>query len=88
MKAEEYIKVHTQSCNCTLLHGLSPFEWITADDARAAVELARNELEERIIEILNAEKEDTGIGLSEYDAGFENGRMELLECLLNKLQRL
>lgn len=40
---------------------------------------------ESIIKMLDAEKENTGIGLCEYDAGHENGRMEVIDTLKNKL---
>lgn len=39
-KAEEYIKAHTRSCNCTIILG-GKQEWITIEDALAAVEIAR-----------------------------------------------
>lgn len=34
------------------------------------------------------EKSKTSIGLSEYDAGHENGRMELLNDLIDKISTL
>ena len=41
-----------------------------------------------ILSLLEQEKEDTGIGLCEYDAGHENGRMEVIESLTDKLNKL
>ena len=42
-KAEEYIKAHTRSCNCTLICG-GKQEWLPVEDALAAIELAKDEL--------------------------------------------
>lgn len=85
MKAEEYIKAYTRGCSNELVYG-GYHEWLTPENALAAVELAREELKESIIKMLDAEKEDTGIGLCEYDMGHENGRMELIDTLRNKLK--
>lgn len=84
MTPEEYIKAHTRGCSNELVHGRY-HEWLTSEDALAAVELARKEMKESIIKMLDAEKEDTSIGLCEYDAGHENGRMELIDTLRKKL---
>ena len=86
MKPEEYIKAYTRGCSNELVGG-GYHEWLTPENALAAVELAREELKESIIKMLDAEKEDTGIGLCEYDAGHENGRMELIDTLRNKLKK-
>ena len=43
---------------------------------------------DKVLKILEDEKENTGIGLSEYDAGHENGRMELIESIINKIKIL
>lgn len=61
------------------------FKWPTPENALAAVELAREEMKESIIKMLDAEKESTGIGLCEYDAGHENGRMEVIDSLYGKI---
>ncbi len=84
MTAEEYIKAYTRGCSNELVHG-GYHEWLTPENALAAVELAREEMKESIIKMLDAEKEDTSIGLCEYDAGHENGRMEVIDTLKNKL---
>ena len=86
MTAEEYIKAYTRGCSNELVGG-GYHEWLTPENALAAVELAREEMKESIIKMLDAEKEDTGIGLCEYDAGHENGRMELIDTLRNKLKK-
>lgn len=41
-----------------------------------------------LLEWAKEEKNKTSIGLSEYDAGHENGRMELLDDLIDKLNSL
>ena len=41
-----------------------------------------------LLEWANLEKDKTSIGLSEYDAGHENGRMELLNDLIDKINTL
>lgn len=93
MTPEEYIRAYTRGCSNELVsvedrYGkkvISYHEWLTPENALVAVELAREEMKESIINMLDAEKENTGIGLCEYDAGHENGRMELIDALKNKL---
>lgn len=87
MTSEEYIKAYTRGCSNELIHG-GYHEWLTPENALAAVELAREEMKESIIKMLDAEKENTSIGLCEYDAGHENGRMELIETLKKKLSEI
>ena len=41
-----------------------------------------------VINILNEEKEKTGSGICEYDMGHENGRMEVIEAITNKIKQL
>lgn len=41
-----------------------------------------------LIDILNEEKDKTIIGICEYDTGLENGRMEVIETLLQKIKAL
>ena len=41
-----------------------------------------------LLEWANLEKDKTSIGLSEYDAGHENARMELLNDLIDKINTL
>lgn len=41
-----------------------------------------------LIDILNEEKDKTIIGICEYDTGLENGRMEVIEALLQKIKAL
>ena len=41
-----------------------------------------------LMALLDAEKEETSIGLSEYDAGHENGRMEVIMSLTEKIKAL
>ncbi len=43
---------------------------------------------QRIMTLLSAEKENTGIGLCEYDAGNENGRMDVINSLTDKIKAL
>lgn len=87
MTPEEYIKAYTRGCSNELVGGGCQ-RWLPVEDALAAVELAREEFKESIIKMLDAEKEDTGIGLCEYDAGHENGRMELIDTLKKKLSEI
>ena len=47
---------------------------------------AANWQKQRIMTLLSAEKENTGIGLCEYDAGNENGRMEVINSLTDKIK--
>lgn len=49
------------------------------------VEYIRKDL---LLEWAKQEKRNTSIGLSEYDAGHENGRMELLNDLIDKINTL
>lgn len=94
MTAEEYIKAYTRGCSNELVSVEDRFgkkvisyrEWLTPENALTAVELAREEFKESIIKMLDAEKEDTGIGLCEYDAGHENGRMEIIDSLIGKIR--
>lgn len=41
-----------------------------------------------VMKILNEEKDKTGIGVCEYDMGHENGRMEIIEAITNKINQL
>ena len=43
MTAEEYIKAYTRGCSNELVHG-GYHEWLTPENALAAVELAREEM--------------------------------------------
>lgn len=43
---------------------------------------------DEIIKLIEQEKENTGIGTCEYDAGHENGRMEVVTSLLDKLNSI
>lgn len=43
---------------------------------------------DELMKLIEQEKEDTGIGTSEYDAGHENGRMEVVTSLLDKLNSI
>ena len=43
MKAEEYIKAYTRGCSNELVYG-GYHEWLTPENALAAVELAREEI--------------------------------------------
>lgn len=54
-KAEEYIKAHTRSCNCTVICG-GKQEWLTVEDALAAVELEREEMKSKQIAVIKCEK--------------------------------
>jgi hypothetical protein len=48
-KAEEYIKAYTRGCSNELVHG-GYHEWLTPENALAAVELAREEMMKVAIE--------------------------------------
>lgn len=41
-----------------------------------------------LMSLFDAEKEETSIGLCEYDAGHENGRMEVIMTLTEKIKTL
>jgi len=41
-----------------------------------------------VLDLLNEEKEKTSIGLCEYDMGHENGRMEVINSFIDKLNSL
>ena len=41
---------------------------------------------DKLVEILDEEKEETAIGISEYDKGEENGRMEVIASILQKIK--
>lgn len=84
MTPEEYIKAYTRGCSNELVGG-GYQRWLPVENALTAVELAREKFKESIIKMLDAEKEDTGIGLCEYDAGCENGRMEVIDSLFGKI---
>jgi len=43
---------------------------------------------DELMALLDAEKEETSIGLCEYDAGHENGRMEVIMSLTEKIKTL
>lgn len=43
---------------------------------------------DEVAKLIEQEKEDTGIGTSEYDAGHENGRMEVIISLSEKLNAI
>ena len=50
MTAEEYIKAYTRGNSNELVHG-GYHEWLTPENALAAVELAREELVKKVIEV-------------------------------------
>jgi len=62
--------------------------WMDASELEALLTEFAEEIKESIIKMLDAEKENTGIGLCEYDAGHENGRMELIDTLKKKLSEI
>ena len=43
-KAEEFIKEYTKNCSNVSLHIGEYYEWLTPDQARRAVEIAREEM--------------------------------------------
>ena len=43
---------------------------------------------EAVLEIAKALKEEVGIGLSEYDAGHENGACEMINQVIEKINAL
>jgi len=49
MTAEEYIKAYTRGCSNELVYG-GYHEWLTPENALAAVELAREEMKKDAIE--------------------------------------
>ena len=49
MNAEEYIKAYTRGCSNELVHG-GYHEWLTPENALAAVELAREEMMKDAVE--------------------------------------
>lgn len=50
MTPEEYIKAHTRGCSNELVHG-GYHEWLTPENALAAVELARKEIYKKLFRI-------------------------------------
>ena len=50
MTPEEYIKAYTRGCSNELVGG-GYHEWLTPENALAAVELAREELMEKVVEV-------------------------------------
>ena len=50
MTAEEYIKAYTRGCSNELVHG-GYHEWLTPENALAAVELAREEIYKKLFRI-------------------------------------
>lgn len=62
--------------------------WMDASELETLLTEFAEKLKESIIKMLDAEKENTGIGLCEYDAGHENGRMELIDTLKKKLSEI
>ena len=51
-KAEEYIKAYTRGCSNELVYG-GYHEWLTPENALAAVELAREQTRNRLLYMLN-----------------------------------
>jgi len=41
-----------------------------------------------LLEWAKKQKEETSIGLSEYDAGYNNGRMEITNALIEQIKSL
>lgn len=79
MTAEEYIDTKRE------VHWDRSIEPVVKlSEALKAIKMARAEL----IALLDAEKEETSIGLCEYDAGHENGRMEVIMSLTEKIKAL
>ena len=50
MTPEEYIKAYTRGCSNELVHG-GYHEWLTPENALAAVELAREEIYKKLLRI-------------------------------------
>lgn len=49
-KAEKFIQEHTSNCYNYNGYAQDPIPWLTPDDARSAVEIARDEMVEKAIE--------------------------------------
>ena len=58
-KAEDYIREHTSHCSNSYWDkndGESNFPWLSPDQARRAVEIAREEIIESVVEFLSKEE--------------------------------
>lgn len=80
MTPEEYIKAYTRGCSNELVHG-GYHEWLTPENALAAVELAREEMKKNAIEgyivrtkigelkffsVIPARYEDEDLGIADW----------------------
>lgn len=77
----------TKSSSVTLVTHFAKSGLITGGKKKGDVDVEYIR-KDTLLEWVNLEKDKTSIGLSEYDAGHENARMELLNDLIDKINGL
>ena len=80
MTAEEYIKAYTRGCSNELVHG-GYHEWLTPENALAAVELARQEMMKNAIDTVVVES----YGVDKVDGKWENVILPQIQIWSDKL---
>lgn len=55
---------------------------------RKGYEQAEQDFKEQFLQWAKVQKEKVGIGLAEYDMGKENGKLEVLNALIEKIKEL
>ena len=76
-KAEEFIKKNTKDCSNVSLHIGKYYEWLTPDQARMAVEIAREEMIEKGIEFLKDHLEGYDIFGSDIERSVESFKLAM-----------
>lgn len=74
-----YVELDVYGC-AHMVHGLP---W--AKDLFDNIEYVRKDV---VMDMLLKEKEETSIGLNEWENGLENGRMEVANSLIDKINAL
>ena len=80
MTAEEYIKAYTRGCSNELVYG-GYHEWLTPENALAAVELAREEMKKDAIDTVVVES----YGVDKVDGKWENVILPKIQIESDKL---
>ena len=82
-KAEDFILEHTSNCFNYNSYAQDPVPWITPDDARKAVEIAREEMIEKLRKWVASKNERDSFTFGYIDRHFD----ELLKQAMKDLER-
>ena len=86
-KAEKFISEHTKNCSNFDSYAQWPIPWLTPDQARKAVEIAREEMIEKVCEFL---ENDLCCYIKAQDFAIEHQRLEndLKQAMKDETQNL